>query len=64
MCVLARACVCVCVCVCVGVVQTQATAADGLRFSTSRAFLYPVLHRDNLHVADDAHVTKVHMNSK
>ncbi|KAL8613592.1 hypothetical protein ACOMHN_022011 [Nucella lapillus] len=42
-----------------GVLVTQATAADGLRYSTSRAFLYPVLHRENLHVVTDAHVTKV-----
>jgi Na+/proline symporter len=43
----------------IGVVLTQATAADGLRYSTSRAFLYPVLHRKNLHVLDDSQVTKV-----
>ncbi|XP_070179795.1 glucose dehydrogenase [FAD, quinone]-like isoform X2 [Littorina saxatilis] len=47
-----------------GVVLTQATAADGLRSSTSRAFLYPVLHRTNLHVADDSHVTKVVIKGK
>nr|KAG5712316.1 hypothetical protein BaRGS_023895 [Batillaria attramentaria] len=42
-----------------GVYLTQATAADGLRYSTSRAFLYPVLHRQNLHVAVNAQVTKI-----
>lgn len=42
-----------------GVVLTQATAADGLRWSTSRSFLYPVLHRTNLHIVVNAHVTKV-----
>lgn len=47
-----------------GVVLTQATAADGLRYSTSRAFLYPALSRLNLHVADNAHVTKVMFEGK
>ncbi|XP_076442799.1 uncharacterized protein LOC143281473 [Babylonia areolata] len=47
-----------------GVVKTQATAADGLRYSTSRAFLYPVLHRENLHVVTEAHVTKVVFEGK
>ncbi|KAK7504904.1 hypothetical protein BaRGS_00003932 [Batillaria attramentaria] len=47
-----------------GVVLTQATAADGLRQSTSRAFLYPVLNRPNLHVADNAQVTKVVFKGK
>ncbi|KAK7504982.1 hypothetical protein BaRGS_00004010 [Batillaria attramentaria] len=47
-----------------GVYLTQATAADGLRYSTSRAFLYPVLHRQNLHVAVNAQVTKVVFKDK
>ncbi|KAK7504833.1 hypothetical protein BaRGS_00003861 [Batillaria attramentaria] len=47
-----------------GVLLTQATAADGLRYSTSRAFLYPVLHRQNLHVAVNAQVTKVVFKDK
>ncbi|KAL8613593.1 hypothetical protein ACOMHN_022012 [Nucella lapillus] len=42
-----------------GVAQLQFTLSDGVRYSTSRAFLYPVLHRNNLHVVTDAHVTKV-----
>ncbi|XP_076442482.1 alcohol dehydrogenase [acceptor]-like [Babylonia areolata] len=47
-----------------GVVRTQATAADGLRYSTSRAFIYPALHRENLHVVTDAQVTKVVFEGK
>ncbi|XP_076442479.1 glucose dehydrogenase [FAD, quinone]-like [Babylonia areolata] len=47
-----------------GVAHIQSTAADGLRYSTSRAFLYPVLHRENLHVVTDAHVTKVVFEGK
>ncbi|KAL8613591.1 hypothetical protein ACOMHN_022010 [Nucella lapillus] len=42
-----------------GVAQLQFTLSDGVRYSTSRAFLYPILHRKNLHVVTDAHVTKV-----
>ncbi|XP_025103510.1 uncharacterized protein LOC112569801 [Pomacea canaliculata] len=47
-----------------GVVLTQATAADGYRWSTSRAFLYPVLDRPNLHIGVNAHVTKVIFEGK
>jgi len=47
-----------------GVVLTQATAAEGYRSSTSRAFIHPILDRTNLHVADDAHVTKVLFEGK
>ncbi|KAK7463910.1 hypothetical protein BaRGS_00038076 [Batillaria attramentaria] len=47
-----------------GVVWTQATLADGVRQSTSRAFIYPVLGRQNLHVAVNVHVTKVVFKDK
>ena len=43
----------------VGVALSQANHRDGVRMSTSRAFLHPVLDRDNLHVAVDSRVNKV-----
>ena len=42
-----------------GISYTQQTAYRGQRSSTSRAFLYPVLARPNLHVTVDSFVTKV-----
>ncbi|KAK7102208.1 hypothetical protein V1264_020463 [Littorina saxatilis] len=43
----------------IGVSHTQVTQDRGRRASTSHAFLHPVLHRDNLHVAVNSPVTKV-----
>lgn len=43
----------------IGVMQTQATVQRGRRLSASRAFLRPVAKRSNLHIAVQAHVTKV-----
>ncbi|CAH1777559.1 unnamed protein product, partial [Owenia fusiformis] len=38
--------------------------SKGERSSTATAFLYPVMHRDNLHIATKAHVTKVLLKGK
>lgn len=43
----------------IGFVEVQSTQGGGVRYSTSRAFLHPVLHRSNLHVGVNAHVNKV-----
>nr|KAG5708772.1 hypothetical protein BaRGS_031926 [Batillaria attramentaria] len=43
----------------IGFGSVQATQARGVRYSTSRAFLHPVLDRDNLHVGVNAHVRRV-----
>ncbi|XP_025092328.1 glucose dehydrogenase [FAD, quinone]-like isoform X1 [Pomacea canaliculata] len=42
-----------------GFSRVQATQKNGVRYSTSRAFLHPVLDRSNLHVGVNAHVTRV-----
>ena len=47
------------VCLSTGISVSQLTHRDGVRMSTSRAFLVPVLHRSNLHVSVDSHVNKV-----
>ncbi|CAH1772314.1 unnamed protein product [Owenia fusiformis] len=38
--------------------------SKGERSSTATAFLYPVMHRENLHIATKAHVTKVLLKGK
>ncbi|KAK7496665.1 hypothetical protein BaRGS_00012072 [Batillaria attramentaria] len=43
----------------IGFVESQFNVANGERQSTSRAFLHPVLDRENLHVGINAHVNKV-----
>ncbi|KAL8566211.1 hypothetical protein ACOMHN_063101 [Nucella lapillus] len=43
----------------IGFAKTQVTQGSGVRASSSEAFLHPVLHRPNLHVVVNAHVTKV-----
>ena len=43
----------------IGVSVSQAISNRGRRYSTAKAFLRPVMHRKNLHVATGAHVTKV-----
>ncbi|CAG5136112.1 unnamed protein product [Candidula unifasciata] len=42
-----------------GIVEVQSTLHKGVRQSASRAFLYPVLSRENLHVMVDSLVTKI-----
>ena len=42
-----------------GFMLSQATIRRGSRCSTNKAFLRPVRHRDNLHVAMHSHVTKI-----
>jgi choline dehydrogenase len=42
-----------------GIHYPQTTIADGVRASTSRMYLWPVMDRENLHVVVHAHVTKV-----
>ncbi|XP_049879224.1 glucose dehydrogenase [FAD, quinone]-like [Pectinophora gossypiella] len=42
-----------------GVSKSSTTTKDGIRHSTSRAFLSPVKDRKNLHVLKNAHVTKL-----
>ena len=37
----------------------QSTIYKGRRCSTAEAFLRPNSHRENLHIATEAHVTKV-----
>ncbi|KAK7496660.1 hypothetical protein BaRGS_00012067 [Batillaria attramentaria] len=43
----------------IGYTEIQSTQANGVRFSTSRGFLHPVLDRENLNVGVNSHVTKV-----
>ncbi len=42
-----------------GVGRFQATARNGLRYSTARAFLRPALKRSNVHLEINAHVSRV-----
>lgn len=42
-----------------GFAQTQGTVRDGLRCSTAKAFLRPVAHRPNLHIALNAFVKRI-----
>jgi len=42
---------------------SQVTVKDGVRSSTAQAFLRPVMSRANLHVAVNAHVTKVNIEN-
>ena len=44
-----------------GVSVAQGSLSYGRRVSTASAFLRPVMHRNNLHVATNAEVTKVRM---
>lgn len=43
----------------IGYTEVQSTQANGVRFSTSHAFLHPVLDRDNLNIGVNSQVTKV-----
>ncbi|KAH9364729.1 hypothetical protein HPB48_018523 [Haemaphysalis longicornis] len=48
---------------CAGFVIPQGTILEGRRQSTRRAFLDPVLHRENLHICVYCHVTKILVDS-
>lgn len=43
----------------IGIMRAQGTMANGRRSSTSKAFLRSVRNRKNLHIALNAHVTKI-----
>ncbi|XP_064647653.1 glucose dehydrogenase [FAD, quinone]-like [Lineus longissimus] len=43
----------------IGVHYSQTTIGDGMRASTSRMYLFPVMHRKNLHVVVHAEANKV-----
>lgn len=43
----------------IGFTNLQATASDGERFSTAKAFLIPAGSRENLHIIKYSHVTKL-----
>ncbi|XP_012943342.1 glucose dehydrogenase [FAD, quinone] [Aplysia californica] len=47
-----------------GVSHTQSNSYKGVRWSSSRAYLHPVMGRQNLDVVINAHVTKVIMEGK
>ncbi|KAK3746681.1 hypothetical protein RRG08_008194 [Elysia crispata] len=47
-----------------GIVEIQSTIHKGIRQSSSRAFLYPVLWRPNLHVKTNSLVTKIILKNK
>ncbi|KAJ8315326.1 hypothetical protein KUTeg_007476 [Tegillarca granosa] len=47
-----------------GFCKSQSIIKDGVRTSTSTAYIKPVLERDNLHVIIDTHVTKVLIENK
>lgn len=42
-----------------GFARAQGSVRDGLRCSTSKAYLRPIRHRDNLHVTMKSHVEKI-----
>ena len=42
-----------------GFAKLQGTIRNGRRCSTSKAYLVPADHRENLHIVAYAHVTKV-----
>ncbi|XP_071113297.1 alcohol dehydrogenase [acceptor]-like [Haliotis cracherodii] len=47
-----------------GFSRSQASIGNGERMSTSKAFLWPVIDRPNLHVLANSHVTKVMIHKK
>ena len=47
-----------------GFMLPQGTIRRGSRCSTSKAFLRPIRHRKNLHIAMHAHVTRLMINHK
>ncbi|XP_041353864.1 alcohol dehydrogenase [acceptor]-like [Gigantopelta aegis] len=47
-----------------GFTRVQTTIVNGKRWSTSKAFLWPAMDRENLHVVVNAHVTKVLIKDK
>uniref|UniRef100_A0A0B7ANQ3 Glucose-methanol-choline oxidoreductase N-terminal domain-containing protein n=1 Tax=Arion vulgaris TaxID=1028688 RepID=A0A0B7ANQ3_9EUPU len=47
-----------------GISHSQSHTFNGIRWSTSRGFLHPVLSRPNLHVRINTHVTKILLENK
>ncbi|XP_061182214.1 L-sorbose 1-dehydrogenase-like [Saccostrea echinata] len=47
-----------------GFCRLQTFIGDGLRSSTARSFLLPASDRENLHIATNSHVTKIHFEGK
>ncbi|KAJ9594660.1 hypothetical protein L9F63_027357, partial [Diploptera punctata] len=47
-----------------GFTLQHGTLSEGTRYSTAKAYLAPIKHRDNLHVAKFAHVTKIIIDSE
>lgn len=48
----------------IGYLNGQATATEGRRQSTAKAFLSSAMDRSNLHIVKHAHVQKIHFNNK
>lgn len=48
----------------IGFANGQATATNGRRFSTAKAFLVPAMSRPNLHIVKHAHVQQIHVNKE
>ncbi|XP_064614290.1 uncharacterized GMC-type oxidoreductase Mb1310-like [Liolophura sinensis] len=44
---------------CLGFMRSQANVGNGVRMSSAEAFLRPIMHQENLHIATFAHVTKI-----
>ncbi|XP_064614396.1 alcohol dehydrogenase [acceptor]-like isoform X2 [Liolophura sinensis] len=47
-----------------GVMRSQLNIFDGRRWHTAEAYLRPVMHRENLHIATHCHVTKILIDDK
>lgn len=47
-----------------GISRTQTTTKNGMRVSSSRAYIDPVRHRPNLHIAKRSQVTKINIDQK
>ncbi|KAH9503663.1 hypothetical protein Btru_067115 [Bulinus truncatus] len=47
-----------------GISQTQSHSYRGVRWSTSRGYIHPILSRSNLHVSLNSHVTKILFDGK
>lgn len=45
-----------------GVSRMQTTTKNGMRVSSNKAYIYPVRHRPNLHIAKRSHVTKINID--
>ncbi|BFZ25271.1 hypothetical protein BsWGS_28310 [Bradybaena similaris] len=47
-----------------GISHTQSNSYKGVRWSSSRGYLHPVMHRQNLHVKINSHVTRILFEGK